>query len=599
MTTIAEVKGRLDITEIISRYVSLQKAGRHWKALCPFHQERTASFYVFPETQMWRCFGACSTGGDVIEFVQRREELDFSGAFRLLADEAGVVLPEKGAPSQDEKLYAVNQDAAKFYHEHLLSSNGAAARNYLQQRGVTIETIKDFDLGYSPGYGDALIQHLARIGYTNEQMLTVGLLRGKSTKQYDEFRNRVMYPIRDQKARIVGFGARELDGSNPKYLNTSRTAIFDKGATLYGLDRAADTIRRLGIGVIVEGYMDVITAHQHGFTNVVASMGTALTPAQLVSLQRFTGTFILAMDPDSAGQAATLHRIEEATAAFQEFRGMVSAPSARGAQIFSAPEKKFSLRIARLPEGRDPDQLIREDPNEWGILIERAKPFLDYLLEVVALGYDMSTPEGKAQAAERLVPLVYSHVDNFVEQDEYFQRLADLLGVSRQVLQASIGGLGYRRPRRRGKNQSQVAISPFMRSQGDPIEEYCLSLMVQYPDLQIVAENVSADDFGRAENREIFIQCMRCDTMDDVEKAIGPLVAEHLESLLSRDLPPMDIQERERALIGAFVRLRERRLKETKLQESQILDDGDGVIEQQTLHTNEALRTLFLQQRRK
>jgi DNA primase len=305
------------------------------------------------------------------------------------------------------------------------------------------------------------------------------------------------------------------------------------------------------------------------------------------------------MDPDTAGQAATLHRLEEATAAFQEFRSTTSASPTKGAQIFSAPEKKFSLRIARLPEGSDPDKLIKEDPDEWEAAIERALPFLDYLIEVVALGYDMSTPEGKAQAAERLVPLVYSHVNNFVEQDEYFQRLADLLGVSRQMLQASVGDLGYRRPRNRGKKQNQVTISPFSRSQGDPIEEYCLSVMVQYPDLRIVAETVSGDDFGRAENREIFIQCMRCDTMEDVEKAIGPLVAEHLESLLSRELPPMDTQERERALVGAFIRLRERRLKETKLQESQILDDGDGVIEQQTLQTNEALRTLFLQQRRK
>ena len=602
MTTIAEVKERLDIADVVSRYVPLQRAGRNLRALCPFHQERTPSFYVFPETKTWRCFGACATGGDVISFVQRREDLDFTGALHLLAEQAGVALPQRATPSHHERLYAANQEAAQFYHQRLLSPEGEEAHRYLEGRGLSQEIIETFLLGYSPSDPRALTRHLTELGYTEEELTTAGLLRGEAGGRYDQFRNRVIYPIRDQQGRGIGFGARELDGATPKYLNTPRTPIFDKGATLYGLDRATEAIRRLGVGVIVEGYMDVIAAHQHGFTNVVASMGTALTQGQLASLQRFSATFVLALDPDTAGQAATLQRLEEATSSFQEARGTAAVRSARGGHIFTTPVQHFSLQVAHLPEGRDPDQVIRQDPPEWERLVGQALPLLDYLLEVMAARYDMTTPEGKAQAAERLVPLVYSHVTNFVEQDQYFQRLADLLGVSRQVLQASVGGLGVQRPRRSSQAQRQATVSPFAQTQGDPVEEYCLSLLLQYPELRHVAQDMSPDDFRRGENREVFTQWMRYGTIEEAEKVLASLLAEYLASLLSRDLPPLDTQERERALRGVFRRLQERRLKEAKLQESQVLGEQeeatDEELEEQALRTNEALRALFLQQRR-
>ena len=598
MTTIDQVKERLDIVTVVSQYVSLQKAGRNQRALCPFHQERTASFYVFPETQTWRCFGACATGGDVITFVQRMEQLDFSGALRVLAQQAGVDLPQRAAPALHQGLYAANQEAAQFYHQRLLSPQGQGAGRYLEGRGLSPEVIKEFLLGYSPPESDALKRHLIPLGYRESELLTAGLLRGEPGETRDAFRGRLMFPILDIEGRVVGFGAREMDGSTPKYLNTARTPIFDKGAILYGLDRAVGAIRHRGVGVIVEGYMDVIAAHQHGFTNVVASMGTALTQEQQTTLQRFSATFVLALDPDAAGQAATLQRLEEAAHSFQQVRRSAAATSARAGSIFAPPVQRFSLRVALLPADKDPDQVVRQAPQEWEQLVNQALPLLDYLFQALASRFDTATPEGKAQAAERLVPLVYSHVGNFLEQDRYFQRLADLLGVSRQVLAASVGGAVAQGRRRPPESRRPAAVSPFAEAQGDPVEEYCLALLLQHPELKGTAQEMLPEHFARGENRELFTRWMQIATIGEVEKAIDPLLGEYLTTLRARPLPPLDGQEQQRALQGAFRRLRERRLREAKLQESQLLGDVEE-LEEQALRINEELRDLFSQQKQR
>lgn len=301
MNTAAEIKQRLDIVTVISEYVQLKKAGRNFKALCPFHTEKTPSFFVFPERQSWRCFG-CGVGGDLISFVMRKEGLDFGGALKTMAQRAGVPLVEKKTRADEGRsalLYRINETAAQYYHQLLLSSSLAqGARKYLQRRGLGEEILREFQLGFSLDEGEGLKQHLSKQGYSESDLVAAGLVAEKGGRTYDRFRGRIMFPICDAKGRVGGFGARALDDSVvPKYLNSAAGPVFDKSSILYGIDRAQGAIREQGRVVIVEGYMDVITAHQCGFRNVVASMGTALTEKQIAVIKGLTAHVCLCLDP--------------------------------------------------------------------------------------------------------------------------------------------------------------------------------------------------------------------------------------------------------------------------------------------------------------
>ncbi len=293
MSIIDDIKQRLDIVQVVSEYTKLQKSGRNYKALCPFHSEKTPSFFVFPERQSWHCFGACGTGGDIFSFVMRKDGVDFTQALHLLADKAGVMLtakarPEKEARNQErQKLFEINEAAAQYYHDVLLNTpDGKTARDYATGRGLSLNTIEDFQLGFSPAGWDALKQYLKNKGYSDADLSLAGLLVERDERSsYDRFRNRLIFPIRNLEGKIAGFGGRALDDSLPKYLNSPQTPIFDKSRSLYGIDRAKTAIVKKNQAVIVEGYMDAITAHQHEYDNVVASMGTAMTDKQLTILK--------------------------------------------------------------------------------------------------------------------------------------------------------------------------------------------------------------------------------------------------------------------------------------------------------------------------
>jgi DNA primase len=288
MSVITEVKQRLDIVELVSEYVTLQKAGRNFKALCPFHSEKHPSFFVFPAQQSWHCFGACGTGGDIFSFIMKKEGIDFGQALRLLAQRGGITLgpleaPGKAVDEKKERLFQINEAATEYYH-HLLSSTkaGEAARSYLARRKVMPETIKEFRLGFSPDAWETIKDYLLGKGYTEKELVEAGLIIEKEEGgSYDRFRNRLVFPICDIQGRVTGFGARVLDDSLPKYINSSQTSIFDKSSSLYGVDRAKSAIRKENLAIIVEGYTDVLTAHQHSWQNVVGSMGTSLTGKQV------------------------------------------------------------------------------------------------------------------------------------------------------------------------------------------------------------------------------------------------------------------------------------------------------------------------------
>ena len=298
MDTVDEIKQRLDIVEVLSSYVpDLKKSGRNFKAVCPFHSEKTPSFFVFPERQSWHCFGACGTGGDMFAFVMRKEGVDFKEALNILAERAGVTVVQRKpdeSKSEADRLKEINEAAAEVFHRLLFNSTGGQrTREYLIRRGVSEKTMRQFQIGYSQDSWDSLRQELMKRGYHENELASAGLLVEKEKEgTYDRFRNRLMFPIRDMAGRVVGFGARALDDSLPKYLNSPQTLVFDKSSSLYGIDFARPAIRKENLAVVVEGYMDVIVAHQHGFTNVVASLGTALTEKHVGIVKKLTNRLV-------------------------------------------------------------------------------------------------------------------------------------------------------------------------------------------------------------------------------------------------------------------------------------------------------------------
>ena len=454
MSVVDDIRDKLDLVDVISGHVQLRKAGRNYKARCPFHTEKTPSFTVSPERQTWRCFGACATGGDVFNFVMRKDNVEFGEALRRLADTAGVEITSRPKEQVDleEALFRVNREAARFYNEMLKSPEGRAALKYLYDRGIDDKAIEEFQLGYSPKGRDRLRTHLSTLDANLGHAAQAGLLRSDDEGNVrDFFFGRLMVPILDRRGRVAGFGGRSLDGSNPKYINTAATPIFDKQATLYALDKAAPAIREQETAVIVEGYMDVIAAHQHGRKNVVASMGTALTERQVYLVRTLAKTFVLALDADTAGQEATLRSLEASWRAMERRR--------------FGQREEVVLRIAVMPEGRDPDDLIRKSPEQWDGIVQSAVPYMDFLIPAFARRYDLNTSQGKARAAEALMPIILS-MGNAFEQDQYFGKLADTLGVTREQLQASIGKL---RPAARERRPASAQLSaPPSRHDGVP-----------------------------------------------------------------------------------------------------------------------------------
>ena len=464
MNPVDEVRARIDIVELIGERVPLKKAGRAFKACCPFHQERTPSFVVFPESGSWRCFGACGTGGDAFDFIMRTENLPFRDALEFLARRVGVDLspatPEaKAQVERSKRLRDAVLAAAEHWHGLLLRAPEAeAARVYLSGRGFGTDIAKSFRLGFAPDSWDATGNHLRAIGFHDDDLLAAGLLREREGGgHYDYFRNRVVIPIHNVRGEPVGFGARALDAdSQPKYLNSPQTPIFDKGRTLFALDRARQTIRDTEEAVVVEGYTDVIRAHAAGFTNVVASLGTALTEHHVALLKRFAKRIVLALDADAAGQAATvrgLDVIREAAAG-----DVVPVPTARGAVRF-ASTLEVDLRVAVLPAGKDPDDVIRDDPEGWRSLIAGAAPVLGYLLDALTADLDLNDPSAKQTAAERLIPVIADIPDPIV-RSAWMARLADKLRVDERALAARMTQVARMRTARPALRRSDGPATP-------------------------------------------------------------------------------------------------------------------------------------------
>ncbi len=480
MGVIDEIKDRLDIVEIIGAYVPLQKAGRNFKALCPFHNEKTPSFHVFPDNQRWHCFGACAEGGDVFTFVMKMEGWDFRTALEELARKAGVELQPRTpqqveAEEESERLRAALTEAVLYYH-HLLrhATEAGGARQYLARRGLSDETIERFQLGYSlPGW-DRLRAYLLEKGFGLGELLRAGLVSERDDgTTYDRFRERLMIPIHDSRGRPVGFGARTLDPHGvPKYLNSPQSPIFDKGRTLFGLDHAREALRQQDQVVIVEGYMDVMQAHQTGFGNVVAQMGTALGEPQVRQLQKYTRRFVLALDPDAAGVQATLRGLQVTRDALDrewepvfDPRGLVGFEGRLGAEI----------RVLSLPAGYDPDDLIREDPQAWQTLVDEALPVVEFYLQTLLRQADLQDAKERARIVEGMLPLLRDVTDP-VERETYAQKVGQALGIETRTI------LEYLRSAER-QSARRTPAAPARRA-GPPradLEGYCLAVLLAQP----------------------------------------------------------------------------------------------------------------------
>jgi len=378
-----------------------------------------------------------------------------------------------------DRLFAINSAAADFFHHTLTSTrHGENARAYLEKRGVTTSSISAFQIGYSPDSWDALKNHLLSHGYAEKDVLSAGLVvEGEGRGHYDRFRNRLMFPIRDAQGRITGFGGRALDDSLPKYMNSPQTAIFDKSSTVYGVDRAKAAIKRENRVVIVEGYMDVIMAHQYGFENVVASMGTSLTEKQTVILQKLTNRFTLALDSDAAGTEATLRGIETVD------RALSSAITNTGRTLdWKEHAAVGELTVISLPPEKDPDEVIKQAPSAWNALVTNAVPAMGYVLANAASRVDLKDRHGRAELVNRMLPVI-AQLSEPVRRSDYLQELARLAHVKEEDLRSKLRRIDADFPQKLWtRHKPQVSSSP-VSSDRREIEHYCAALLLQNPDL--------------------------------------------------------------------------------------------------------------------
>jgi DNA primase len=510
----AEVKSKLSVVDVVGESVSLKKAGTTFKGLCPFHGEKTPSFVVTPARETWHCFG-CGLGGDIFSFVMQRDGLTFPEALRQLAAKAGVEIDErtKREDARRARLRQVLDTTIAFYHAVLTASKaGEPALEYLRGRGFTDESIAVHQLGWAPAGWDVMARQLAaKRDIRGEELVEVGLAspsqRGRGV--IDKFRARVIFPIRDQNGHPTGLGGRLLAGEGPKYLNSPATPLFDKSRSLYLIDKAKGPIRKGGQAVIVEGYTDALMAHQAGFENVVASLGTALTPGQVALLTRYASRIVLAYDVDAAGEKAGTLGVTALAALIRQLQGDDSGV------------KLEDVRVARLPAGKDPDEVVREDPAMWEASMAKAQPLVEYLIGHHADRFDLKTTGGKLGFVDAVMPSIVD-IEDPLRRDLALGEVRRISGIDERVLRQSLErrvAAAARLPVGPGASGAPgsritadaVLASPDALPIGDilravtPVEAELLRLLLVLPDQQLrVANALGPDQLPSTLARELF-----------------------------------------------------------------------------------------------
>ena len=493
-----ELKARSDITEIASSYVNLKRAGRNLVGLCPFHNEKTPSFHIYPENGSFYCFG-CGAGGDIITFVRRIENLDYIEAVRFLAQRAGMQLPEGEVDDSLLKLKTrileINREAARFYHHVLVSDQGKDGMDYFVKRGLLPATIRHFGLGYSPVSRFALVNYLQKKGYQPDEMIQANVaFRSRNGHVVDRFFGRVMFPIIDLRGNVIAFGGRTLGDDKPKYLNTSDTPVFRKSQGLFAMNFAKSSGQEYLI--LAEGYMDVIALHQAGFTNAIATLGTALTAEQARLLARYTKEVIISYDADEAGQKASSRAI----------------PILRDAGLL--------VKVLTITGGKDPDEYIRsygdQGPARFKQLIENSGTDLDYRLQKIKAGCNMETTEGRVAYLTGAAELLAT-IDNQIEQEIYAGKLAEEIGIDRSSILLQV----RREQKRSQKAREKKAFREFqtkttgLKDRVNPekmdklraanAEEALIALLFHHPDLvKEVKDRLPPEKFCTAFNRRVY-----------------------------------------------------------------------------------------------
>jgi len=473
-----QIKSKIDIVDLVGEYLQLKPAGAgSFKACCPFHQEKTPSFFVSRSKQIWHCFG-CGEGGDQFEFIQKIEGMDFPEALQFLADKAGVELPkyDREKSGYRQKLIEINALAAKFYHKVLLESQAAQnARQYLEKRNLSDDSVDDFMLGFAPESWEVLLNFLKKKGYREEDINQAGLITKKErgSGYYDRFRNRLMFPITDIQGKAIGFTARLLDSEakEAKYINTPQTKIYNKSDVLYGLDKAKRAVQEKDLIVIVEGNMDVITSHRVGVKNVVASSGTALTENQIGLIKRYTSNVAFCFDADSAGQIAMKRGIDMALGG------------------------DLNVSVIILQDAKDPDEMINRDPALWSRAIDFRIGVMEYYFDVIKSKYDLKTAAGKKSASRELLPEILKLKDK-VEQAHWIGELARLVDVSEQVLRESLPRLKSDAPADVKKGES----TPVQKSKNEQAWVKLVSILINRPELIPTVESALHPEYIQAES---------------------------------------------------------------------------------------------------
>ncbi|MQG88801.1 MAG: DNA primase [SAR202 cluster bacterium] len=598
MALVDEVKSRSDIVQIISDYVDLDTSSRLPKANCPFHVERSPSFVVYPESVgepgSWRCFGSCAEGGDVISFVMKRENISFREALENLANRAGINI--SGPDSRLRKkpvtgLIEANGLAAEYFLSRLQAPVGEDTVSYLRDRGIDLEAAARRGLGLAPSGIETLSGHLRTRDVQARTAIDAGLITRKDDGSWrDMFTGRLTIEIRDERNRIIGFGGRSLDDSGPKYINTPQTDAFDKSSVLYGLNWAAESVRALNEAVVVEGYMDVIAAHEHGFTNVVASMGTAITSSQLDLLTRHvtaggSGTIILCLDSDAAGEAATLRALEDISTALNSER-----------------RKGVEVKVARPNGGKDPDEAIRANPDSWRASISNADSLPDHLIDVKSKLYNLESDQGIVDFVQSVAPIILN-ISNPLSQARYLTNVSEITGVDHQTIKSIIdkpsssSGTGNNLSYGESISPDQAA-KKIAAAGGDPLEEHLLSLVLQRGDLREHAIEMPADFFHSSDNKALFTAWQSSTTLHEISSDLGDDLIEKAHLLEKRELPPSNQSRQIEDIKQCVARLRERHFRKEKKRQTERLkemksDEAKEFLEEKSLLPNENLRKVM------
>jgi DNA primase len=457
MDQVAQIRDKIDIVSLLSEYLTLKKAGRNFKALCPFHNEKTPSFVISPERQIWHCFGGCNKGGDVFQFLMDYEKVDFPEALRMLAKRAGIELINReynaGETSKKERLYQINSLAKEFYHYVLTKHQaGKKALKYVKNRGIEPKVIESFALGFSPGTGDALVKYLVgKKRFEKEEVIEAGLAFQRGRDTVDFFRGRLMFPLIDHRDNVVGFAGRIMDNNDTvsKYINTRETPVYHKGDQIYGLNITKDAIRRENQAIIVEGEFDVLTCFQNGVANVIAVKGTALTESQVNLLSRFTPKITFCFDADKAGQEAIKR------------------------SLVVVEKKGLTPTVIDIPGGKDPDESLKDNPALFKKAVKADVSVYDYLLEKALLSADTESAEGKKTVSDLMLPFV-GQISNEIIKEHYLKKIADQLDTSYESILKEMERL-----RSKEVKTAVPTVEKAKRSKVELLEEYLLALIVQ------------------------------------------------------------------------------------------------------------------------